>query len=212
MTKFRTTIGVFVVGTALFATGCGDDSSSTADESTTTTAAEAAAIKVEGQWARTSPANAEHGAAYMMITAAEDDMLTSASVDASVAGKVEIHETVPADGATGMTGATGMSGMGGDADMTTTTAMHDHGMGESGATGPTGMGDDHSGMGAMTMRPVDGIELPAGESVELKPGGYHVMLLDLAEPLKAGDTIEVTLTFEKADPMTIKVPVRDDAP
>jgi copper(I)-binding protein len=184
MTKFRTTIGVFVVGTALFATGCGDDSSSTADESTTTTAAEAAAITVEGQWARTSPANAEHGAAYMMITAAEDDMLTSASVDASVAGKVEIHETVPADGATGMTGATGMSGMGGD----------------------------HSGMGAMTMRPVDGIELPAGESVELKPGGYHVMLLDLAEPLKAGDTIEVTLTFEKADPMTIKVPVRDDAP
>lgn len=177
MTKFRTTIGVFVVGTALFATGCGDDSSSTADESTTTTAAEAAAIKVEGQWARTSPANAEHGAAYMMITAAEDDMLTSASVDASVAAKVEIHETVPADGATGMTGATGMSGM-----------------------------------GAMTMRPVDGIELPAGESVELKPGGYHVMLLDLAEPLKAGDTIEVTLTFEKADPMTIKVPVRDDAP
>ncbi|MBK6671762.1 MAG: copper chaperone PCu(A)C [Actinobacteria bacterium] len=177
MTKFRTTIGVFVVGTALFATGCGDDSSSTADESTTTTAAEAAAIKVEGQWARTSPANAEHGAAYMMITATDDDMLTSASVDASVAGKVEIHETVPADGATGMTGATGMSGM-----------------------------------GAMTMRPVDGIELPAGESVELKPGGYHVMLLDLAEPLKAGDTIEVTLTFEKADPMTIKVPVRDDAP
>lgn len=177
MTKFRTTIGVFVVGTALFATGCGDDSSSTADESTTTTAAEAAAIKVEGQWARTSPANAEHGAAYMMITATDDDMLTSASVDASVAAKVEIHETVPADGATGMTGATGMSGM-----------------------------------GAMTMRPVDGIELPAGESVELKPGGYHFMLLDLAEPLKAGDTIEVTLTFEKADPMTIKVPVRDDAP
>lgn len=177
MTKFRTTIGVFVVGTALFATGCGDDSSSTADESTTTTAAEAAAIKVEGQWARTSPANAEHGAAYMMITATDDDMLTSASVDASVAAKVEIHETVPADGATGMTGATGMSGM-----------------------------------GAMTMRPVDGIELPAGESVELKPGGYHVMLFDLAEPLKAGDTIEVTLTFEKADPMTIKVPVRDDAP
>lgn len=177
MTKFRTTIGVFVVGTALFATGCGDDSSSTADESTTTTAAEAAAITVEGQWARTSPANAEHGAAYMMITATDDDMLTSASVDASVAAKVEIHETVPADGATGMTGATGMSGM-----------------------------------GAMTMRPVDGIELPAGESVELKPGGYHVMLLDLAEPLKAGDTIEVTLTFEKADPMTIKVPVRDDAP
>ena len=177
MTKFRTTIGVFVVGTALFATGCGDDSSSTADESTTTTAAEAAAIKVEGQWARTSPANAEHGAAYMMITATDDDMLTSASVDASVAAKVEIHEMVPADGATGMTGATGMSGM-----------------------------------GAMTMRPVDGIELPAGESVELKPGGYHFMLLDLAEPLKAGDTIEVTLTFEKADPMTIKVPVRDDAP
>ncbi len=41
----------------------------------------------------------------------------------------------------------------------------------------------------MKMRPVDKLDLPAGQAVELKPGGYHVMLMDLAKPVKAGDTV-----------------------
>ena len=51
----------------------------------------------------------------------------------------------------------------------------------------------------MTMRAVDAIALPAGKTVELKPGGYHVMLIDLVKPLGAGDTVPVTLTVVGKD-------------
>lgn len=51
----------------------------------------------------------------------------------------------------------------------------------------------------MRMRAVGGLELPAGETVELKPGGYHVMLTDLAAQVKEGDRVPLTLTVETAD-------------
>jgi copper(I)-binding protein len=69
-----------------------------------------------------------------------------------------------------------------------------------------------AGMGQMTMRPIDSLELPAGEAVTLEPGGYHIMLIDLVAPLETGQEIEVTLTFENAGERTITVPVQDDAP
>jgi copper(I)-binding protein len=69
-----------------------------------------------------------------------------------------------------------------------------------------------AGMGQMTMRPIDSLELPAGETVTLEPGGYHIMLIDLVAPLETGQEIEVTLTFESAGERTITVPVQDDAP
>jgi periplasmic copper chaperone A len=69
--------------------------------------------------------------------------------------------------------------------------------------------DDETG--EMAMREVDGIDLPAGTAVTLEPGGYHVMLLDLASPLEPGTTIEVTLTFEDAGEQTVTVEVRDGA-
>ena len=47
----------------------------------------------------------------------------------------------------------------------------------------------------MSMRSIDDIPLPAGKTVELKPGGYHVMLIDLVKPLGKGDTVPITLTF-----------------
>ena len=49
----------------------------------------------------------------------------------------------------------------------------------------------------MKMRQVPAVELPAGKTVELKPGGYHVMLMDLKQQIKGGDTVPVTLTFEE---------------
>jgi uncharacterized protein YcnI/copper(I)-binding protein len=53
--------------------------------------------------------------------------------------------------------------------------------------------------GVMQMRPLNaGLELKAGQSVELKPGGYHLMFMDLKRQLKEGDTITATLQFEKA--------------
>ena len=56
----------------------------------------------------------------------------------------------------------------------------------------------------------DGLEIKPGETVELKPGGLHIMLLDLKQPIKQGDHVKGTLTFEKAgkiDVEFIAVPV-----
>jgi len=50
----------------------------------------------------------------------------------------------------------------------------------------------------MRMRAVPALALPAGQTVELKPGGYHVMLMDLKAPVKAGEVVPLTLTLESA--------------
>jgi periplasmic copper chaperone A len=65
----------------------------------------------------------------------------------------------------------------------------------------------------MKMRALpNGLDLPAGKAVELKPGGYHVMLMDLKQQLKAGDMVPVTLVIEGADKkretVEIKAPVK----
>ena len=65
---------------------------------------------------------------------------------------------------------------------------------------------------AMTMRPVERIELPAGETVSLAPGGLHIMLLGLVEPLEVGDEFDVTLSLEDGDELVVAVEVRDEAP
>jgi periplasmic copper chaperone A len=64
----------------------------------------------------------------------------------------------------------------------------------------------------MKMRAVSALELPAGKTVELKPGGYHVMLMDLKQQLKAGETVPLTLTIEgkdgKRETVEVKAPVK----
>jgi periplasmic copper chaperone A len=61
--------------------------------------------------------------------------------------------------------------------------------------------------GVMKMRRIDGLAVPAGTSVMLKPGGYHLMLMDLKQPLKQGDKLQLTLTFEKAGALSVEGPV-----
>jgi copper(I)-binding protein len=54
--------------------------------------------------------------------------------------------------------------------------------------------------GVMRMREVTGgVSLKAGQSFELKPGGYHIMMMDLKQPVKAGDRVPLTLTFKQAN-------------
>jgi periplasmic copper chaperone A len=63
--------------------------------------------------------------------------------------------------------------------------------------------------GIMHMAPVaGGLAIEPGKTVELKPGGFHVMFLDLKGVLKEGQTIGVTLTFEKAGSVTVPFPVQ----
>jgi periplasmic copper chaperone A len=61
----------------------------------------------------------------------------------------------------------------------------------------------------MKMRPLpNGLEIKPGETVELKSGGYHLMFMDLKQPLKPGDTFKATLQFEKAGPLNVDFSVR----
>ena len=62
----------------------------------------------------------------------------------------------------------------------------------------------------MKMFPVDYMELPAGGSLELKPGGKHIMLIGLHEMLEVGQTAMVVLEFEKAGEMTVEAEIRDE--
>lgn len=184
---------------ALAACGSESDDSSSSDTTaaadTSTTAADAGnvvsdegGLTIADPWARTSPEDTTYGAVYLSLTSADGDALVGASVPADIAGTVEIHETVVADDASSDT----TMAMGGESSDTTETTM--------------------AGMGQMTMRPIDSLELPAGETVTLEPGGYHIMLIELVAPLETGQEIEVTLTFENAGERTITVPVQDDAP
>lgn len=64
--------------------------------------------------------------------------------------------------------------------------------------------------GVMKMRALDqGLPVPAGETVELKPGGYHVMFIGLAAPFEAGKAFKGKLVFEKAGPVEVEFQIQD---
>lgn len=144
---------------------------------------------MSGAWVRTSPRVANAGALYLEVAnhGDADDALIGATVDPSVAEKVVLHETVASEG--------GMA----DSPMATDTST----------TKEDGADTTIPGTGMMEMRPVERIEIPAGGSVGLQPGGYHLMLLELARPLEAGTQIKVTLTFDKAGAVPLTAEVRD---
>lgn len=152
-----------------------------------------AAVDVDGAWARESPAGVTTGAAYFDITAADDDVLVGASVSSDVAADAQIHEVVAAE--------MDMDDMDESMDDMDDMEDGDHEM---------DMGDGEMAMVMQEM--TDGLPLPADETVSLEPGGYHVMLLDLVEPLETGDEFELTLDFENADDVTLTVTVAETAP
>ncbi len=62
--------------------------------------------------------------------------------------------------------------------------------------------------GTAKMRQVDGIDVPAGGMAMLEPGGHHVMLMGLTTALIEGESFPLTLTFERAGPVTVDVPIQ----
>ncbi|KQO15553.1 copper chaperone PCu(A)C [Acidovorax sp. Leaf78] len=125
----------------------------------------AAAVKVEGAWARASVQGQKGTGAFMQLTAKDGARLVRA--ESPAAGVTEVHEMK----------------MEGD---------------------------------VMKMRAVPALDLPAGKTVELKPGGYHVMLLDLKAPLAKDSTVPITLVFQDAkgaeSKLNLSVPVGTSAP
>jgi periplasmic copper chaperone A len=69
--------------------------------------------------------------------------------------------------------------------------------------------------GVMKMRPVSALPIPAGQLLTLAPGGFHIMMTGLKQPLTAGQSFPLTLTFAHTAPITLDVKVRGlgrDAP
>jgi copper(I)-binding protein len=195
---------VSLVAVAALSTGlvaCGGDSESS---DATPPASVQVGVEIAGAWARTSPMEVTLGAAYMTITSDVDDELTDVSVDPSIAATAEIHEMVMAE----------MSDTSSDTTMAmssdTTMAMSsDTTMAMSDMSSDTTMS---MGSGEMVMQEVESIAIPAGETVELKPGGYHIMLIDLVAPLELGQEFDIVLTFANAGEVTVTVVVADAAP
>jgi len=210
--RHRPLVPCTALALALTLAACGGDDDGAARDtgagpSTTAAGDEAAGeLTVTGVWARTSPMVADSGAVYMVITngTGEDDALVDASVPTEIAARAELHETTseaggsPGDGPEGSMGGEdegSMDGSGGGAAAGLLRVV------------PV----DHDG-DIMGMREVEEIPVPAGETVTLEPGGYHVMLKDLAKPLEKGTTFELTLKFEKAGTIVVEAEVRDEAP
>jgi periplasmic copper chaperone A len=182
VTLSRTALALALV-VGLTAAACGDaDDAAPAADQTTAPSDDAAGVEVSGAWARASAAGQLRGAAYLMVTSPADDAIVAASVPAETAGAVELHETTMHSG--------GMP----------SENMPSEGM-------PSGGMD-----GSMSMRQVERIELPAGQPVELRPGGLHVMLLDLPAPLVTGESFTLTLTLASGSEVEVEVEVRDQAP
>ncbi|MFN8104070.1 MAG: copper chaperone PCu(A)C [Acidimicrobiia bacterium] len=191
MKRHKILASVAAAAVALGVGGCAKSK----DEAATTTKADAsttraaAGIEVGDPWARATIGEATSTGVFMTLdnTGADDDALVGASAPATVARVVQIHETVASTG-------------------DTTTSMQHGGSSMGGGS----MGSGQMGSGQMAgMQEVQRVAIPAGGSVQLAPGGYHVMLIDLAKPLAVGDTFELTLEFEKAGAKTVTVTAQE---
>lgn len=89
----------------------------------------------------------------------------------------------------------------GDADHSLTTA-------ESNASKVVELHTHLMEEGMMKMRRVEKIDLPAGETVRLQPGGLHVMLIGLERQLAEGENVDITLVFEDGSRSTLTAPVK----
>lgn len=179
----RLVVGLF--GLALVGSACGSGTEG---------------VEAADAWARPSPMMADAAAVYMTLSSEDGATIASVSVPSDIAGRAEIHETVAMDDM-----------MTNDERMADEEAMDDE-MDESMEDGDHEDGE-HMGDTAMMMQELeDGLLIPAGDEVVLEPGGLHVMLLDLPEPLEEGDTFDVTFTEDDGEEFTVSVEVRSEAP
>jgi len=128
-------------------------------------------------------------AAAALLTAATPALPDEVGLGALVLADAWVRATPPAAEVAGgyltitNTGDTPARLVGGEADFAARVEIHEMTMAD----------------GVMRMRELaDGLVVPAGERVALEPGGYHVMFMDLAEPLVEGETVTATLRFAEA--------------
>ena len=151
-------------------------------------------VSVSDPWVRVTPGNQDMTAAYMMLKSDEADRLVAASVPSDVAETVELHETVSEGHSMDDMGSDSMDDMGSD-------SMDD--------MGSDSMSEMDGQMEMMGMKQVKSIALPAGKDVRLEPGGFHIMLMGLRNPIEPDDSYMITLTFEKAGEVEVEAVGRE---
>lgn len=224
--RSRTFRGVAAAGAVLLAGGmlaaCGSDDDGDAESGQDN----ASEVSISDVWARSGTAGG-NTAVYMEITGGtEQSDLVGASVPTDVATDAQIHETMGGGGMAEEEGTDDHSGdetdeMSGDemsGDDMSGDASTDGSEGDVSADGADDMSDDMDSMdgddadhgdGMMSMQEVSAIAIPAGETIALAPGGFHIMLFDLASDLTTGDSVELTLSFENGYKETVTAEVRD---
>jgi len=149
--------------------------------------AQSQTIKISNAWARSAPmAHSGMGSGSM-----DKGSMDKGSMQKGDMGKMEgangaIYVTVA------NTGAQADSLLSASSDAAQTVELH----------------ETKNDAGVMKMRPVAKIDVPAGGKIEMKPGGYHVMLLGLKRDLKKGDKVPVTLKFERGGEVSAEATVR----
>ena len=130
-------------------------------------------------------------------------------------GQAWAQEPVKVEGAWARASVPGQTASGAFMRLTATQAMRLVGL-ESPAAGVAEIHEMQLDNGVMKMRALPELALAARQAVELKPGGYHVMLMDLKAPLQAGSQISLTLVLRDAQGaeqrQTLPLPVRAAAP
>ena len=108
------------------------------------------------------------------------------------------------------TGSAADALVGGSSPVAKAVEVHESYVVEAASPDASAMPQASTGMGGvmMGMRKIDRLEIPAGGTMELKPGSYHVMLIELTRELTVGEKIELTLTFEKAGDVKVTAEVR----
>ena len=171
------TAATLIAAGALSACGSSSGSNSTSSTASSSSSASGQQVAVTEPWVRATAPSAMTAAVYMTLKSEAGNALMGATVPSTIAGSVQLHKTTATSG----TSTTKMSGG------STTSMSH---------TSTTSM---------LGMKQVMSIPLPAGKSVQLAPGGYHIMLMNLAKPITSGEQIPVTLKFAKGAAMTVTV-------
>lgn len=162
-------------------------------------------------WVVTAAGMPRAGLVSFTVESPVADRLLGARVPVGVAATAELHRAVEPPPVTAATAATA-----GDAGSPATVAADaasrppSTGPSTGPSTAPT-TGPAVTRPSAMSMRPAEWIDLPAGTAVTLAAGGPHVMLMGVHRPLKVGATIALTLRFARAGSVTVPVSVRSSA-
>lgn len=203
MTRTRVIAAAAVAAMALTA-ACGSSGGAGSTSTTAATAPEGS-LAVRDPWARATPPTSKVAGIYFeVVNEGDRDALVGVSVGADVAGEAQMHVTGDGDASTSTTAPAPDVHTEHSSDDGSNDSQAQH----SGAGTTTSTGPPHGGVTGMTQ--VMRIDIPAGSTVEFEPGGNHVMLMQLVQPLVAGQTFPVTLQFERGGARSITVEVRDD--